>query len=149
MNETPTTSGASNASDFQPLTQNPQTGSPNLQPTTTGPQPVEGNTAGRLDQLPASTLKVETAQSGTTSRVSQDTSGGGFSFTGLLPFIIVLLLAIWLFRRWNLFSPEPSLSEITPEPQSVAVAAAPEKTTKTPKKTTKSKTKTRKKSKKK
>lgn len=108
MDDASTATGASNASDFQPPTQNPQTASPNLQPSgqTLQPLPREG-AADRLDQLPASPLTVQTVQSDTTSEVSQISNPGfGTSLTGFLPFLIVLVIAIWLFRRWNLFSPE-------------------------------------------
>lgn len=107
-----TNSGASNASDFQPPTQNPQSASPDLQPT-----PSEGTTD-RLDQLPAQPLTVETVQSSPDALVSQVSSPNdtGGSFTGLLPFLVVLVLAIWLFRRWNLFSPStPLVQPVTVE----------------------------------
>lgn len=146
-----TTSGASNASDFQPPTQNPQTASPNLQPSGRDLQPLprEG-TADRLDQLPATPLTVETARSNTSSDVSQVSDPGfGSSVTGFLPFLVALLIAIWLFRRWNLFNPGAA----TVQPAGVeepAADTAPEKTTKKtvkkptnsrPRKKTKSKTK--------
>lgn len=121
----PTNTGASNASDFQPPTQNPQGNSTNLQPT------PDNATGDRLDQLPPSQLTVETARSQTDSKVSQVSSSG----TGLgsfLPFLVLIVIAILLFRRWNFFRPQISpVAATAPEPAEEA-EPAPKKTAKKP-----------------
>jgi hypothetical protein len=134
----PTATGASNASDFQPPTQNPQDSTPNLQPVSN-----EGS-AGRLDQLPAETLTVETVQSGSTSQIpSASLQPGTNSFTGFLPVLVILVIAVLLFRRWNLFSPQPNI-ELPSETAAVSTEPKPKKPTK---KQPKAKPKAKKKSK--
>jgi hypothetical protein len=138
MDASPTTTGASNASDFQPPTQNPQNSTPNLQPI-----PTDGS-AGRLDQLPAEPLTVETVQSGSTSQIpSASLQPDTNSFTGFLPVLVILVIAVLLFRRWNLFSPQSSI-DLPAEATTTSIESAPRKTTK---KQSKAKPKTKKKSK--
>jgi hypothetical protein len=144
MNEGSTASGASKASDFQPPTQNPQSASPNLQPTTQGLQPTDssGSSQGQFNQLPASPLEVETAQSGSKTTVTpvntNQPSGLGF-LPGLLIFAAILLAAVLVYKRLNLFAPAEDVAQPleTPEPT----------VQKKPKKTAKTKSKAKKKSK--
>jgi len=126
MNDTASTNtGASNASDFQPPTQNPQGSSTNLQPT------PDNATGDRLDQLPPSQLTVETARSQTDSKVSQVTSSS-MGLSSFLPFLVLIVVAILLFRRWNFFRPQmSSVAATTTEPVETA-SPVPKKTAKKP-----------------
>lgn len=121
----PTNTGASNASDFQPPTQNPQANTTNLQPT------PDNATGDRLDQLPPSQLTVETAQSQTDSKVSQ-VSSSSMGLSSFLPFIVLIVVAVLLFRRWNFFRPQISPVAVTaPEPVAES-EPTPKKTVKKP-----------------
>ena len=134
----PTNTGASNASDFQPPTQNPQGSSTDLQPT---PNSATGD---RLDQLPPTQLTVETAQSQTDSKVSQITSSG-MDFGSFLPFLVLVAVALLLFRRWNFFRPQLSAAPVT-APEPIETEPTPKKTAKKPTNTRpRKKTKSRKK----
>jgi hypothetical protein len=126
MNDaSPTASGASNASDFQPLTQNPQSTGSNLQPTT-----ADSN-ADRLDQLPASQLTVETAQASADSQISQITAPRN-TFVSFLPFIVILVVALILFRRWNFFVPQSQEAPAPVEVPEPTVAKTPKRVAKKP-----------------
>lgn len=104
------TSGASNANDFQPPTRNPQSSTPGLQNTQQGLQSVIGGSQSQLNS--SQPLVVETAQSGTTGNSSvqtvpaQPTAGAG-----LLLFVVVVLIASLLYKRWNLFAANSSPRE--------------------------------------
>lgn len=136
----------SNGSDFQPSTQNPQTGNTsNLQTQGTSVQPVQTNGASSAEQLYQQAdrqpgLSVQTDSYSTNSQVSvrpfePSSNNGLITVSGSL--VILLLIVVIIGRYWR------QTPEVVPAPEAVEVAPPPKPATKSP--TPKKKTKAQKK----
>ncbi len=142
---TQNSSGASNASDFQPPTTNPQQATPNLQ-TTQGLQ-QDKTVNGSQDQFntkPKNPLRVETAaESNSTIPASVNVPSSGLGFwPGLGLTILFIVVVALIYRRWNVYG-EPK-ETVPPVDEEKVVTQKPKKKkapNKTPKKKGKKKSK--------
>ena len=136
-------SGASNAADFQPPTRNPQNPVSNLQSSGQGLQSGGGEVSQDDLNLPITEpLKVETAQSGTSGTTADAAREGNLSaWPGLAIFIVLIVVAALLYKRWNLFAGRTQvIAEAEPVPEVVSIKAKKKKAPKNrPKKKTRAK----------
>jgi hypothetical protein len=149
---TQTNPGASNSTDFQPPTSNPQqVGGPD-QSTSSSLQTGNGN-PGSQEQLNLSTtspLQVETLPA--TSVSTQTNNEPVATAVGFNPWPVIAVLAviavaaIIVYRRWNIFAAhtEPFLPPIELTPTQAALPNKPKKKPAPPKSRPKKKTKKKK-----
>jgi|GEM_PF-7024677 len=132
--------GASNARDFQPPTQNPQTGAISLQESTLSTQP-SGGSSGAINQgnlIPQTSrqLSVQTQQASTGQIAPLDTAAGpgGFGFFPLLILAVVgaALVGLAYKLRQTGFTEAPALemAGATPVQQSAPPVPAKKRTAK-------------------
>ncbi len=150
MDTTQSSSGASNAGDFQPPTGNPQqVGTSNQStPQTIQPSTTVGSNQDELYRNLPSDLSVQTQGTpvltrSTTTLPDQPTTNSTFPWVGITGAIIVFVVAVIVYRRWNIFSAQTAPVAIVAE-ELPAVTVQSKKKSSKPKSAAKNKLKVKK-----